>query len=407
MNKEYITLWKALDIIKSTFDHCISDQIFLIESEINKINKYNNFYYLDLVEINSWQIIEIAKWNIFNSRVVDEFLSETKLENINDILWKKILLTVRPSFHKRYWFSFNIIKIDSWYYLWKLANDKLKNIEKLKELWIFDNNRKYSLWFPPYKIAVITWNESEWFKDFDTILKDSWYNIEIYKITSLVHWEKAAWEVTDNLKLINNKDFDLIAIVRWGWWSDWMNWTNNFELNKIVCELEIPLMTAIWHTIDNNIIDLISRYPCKTPSEAANIIINLYKDVDNDINEYYKNINKKINYKIDLLKNDLSYINNNIKTSIRLIIKNYKLQLNSYLLIDKKIRNIFSEIKNKLNNFNLIIKNNNPDKIISKWYSIIYNENWEIVSEYNEWEKYIMVTDKFNYSIRIESKNKR
>jgi len=77
-----------------------------------------------------------------------------------------------------------------------------------------------------------------------------------------------------------------------------MNWTNDYDLSKFICELDIPVMSAVGHTIDKNIIDLISKYDCKTPSEAASILINIYREYDDELLEYTNIINKSITSRI-------------------------------------------------------------------------------------------------------------
>ncbi len=403
-NKKYQSLWEVLDMIKDAFDDFISYQTFLVEAEVNKINKYNQFYYIDLVEIKNWKILEMAKSNIFNPNIMTDFLSETNIQTSHELVWKKILLTLRPSFHKRYWFSFNILKIHSDYFLWTLEKSKKENIDKLQKLWIFENNKELSIWYPNFKIAVITWKHSEWFRDFDTIIKESGYNIKYDVFTSLVHWEKASKEVLETLKNIDTSKYNLITIIRgWGW-SEWMNWTNDFELNKYICELDKPVMSAVWHTIDRNIIDMISRYDCKTPSEAASILIWIYENYENDLIRYSESINKSIKTVIKEYSIEIWHIYNNIKTSIKWRLKNYQIKIDSFDIIYEQIKSHLKNIKTKLNSFESIIRNNNPSNVISKWYNLIYDTKWELQTEYNIWESYLMSSKSYNYKINILDK---
>jgi len=405
-NNEYKSLEEVLDIIKNAFDDFISYQTFIVEVEVSKIKQYKQFFYVDLVQIKDWKIIETAKSNIFNPLVMSSFLSEVGI-SINDLAGKKILLTLRPSFHKTYGFSFNILKIHSDYFLWSLEKSKKENIYKLQKLWIFENNKKLSLWFPNFHIAVITWRESEGFRDFMTILEESWYNITYDVYTSLVHWEKASKEVLKSLSNIDTNNYNLIAIIRWWWGSEGMNWTNDFELSKFICESNIPIMTAVGHTVDKNIIDMVSRYDCKTPSEAANILIWFYESYENELKELTNFIDKNIKAIIKEYSIVLWHLSDNIKVSIRWRFKTYLLKIDSYNIIYEYIKNHFRNIKVKLDTFNSIIRNNNPSKIMSRWYNLVYDKKWKLQTEYEVWEKYILSANNYNYKIEVCDKKKK
>jgi hypothetical protein len=43
-----------------------------------------------------------AKGNVFNPATVNAFLRRAKLSDIDEVLNKKVMLTVRPNFHKDY-----------------------------------------------------------------------------------------------------------------------------------------------------------------------------------------------------------------------------------------------------------------------------------------------------------------
>ncbi len=403
-SEKYQSLWEVLNIIKNAFDDFISYQTFLVEAEVKKINQYNNFYYIDLVQIKNWKIVEKTSSNIFNPNVMKSFLLETWINNIQDLIWKKLLLTLRPSFHKTYWFSFNILRIHTDYFLWALEKAKKETIQKLQKLAIFEKNKQLNLWYPSFHIAIITWKESEWFRDFDTIIRESWYNITYDVYPSLVHGEKASSEVLNTMKDINFSNYDAFAIMRWWWWSDGMNWTNDFELNKFICELEIPVISAVGHTIDKNIIDMVSRYDCKTPSEAASILIWMYEEFYNQLNDFTNAINKNI---INIIKDytkGLSYIVDNINVNIKTRFKTYLIKIEWYNVIYEYIKNQFRNIKASLNTFDSIIRHNNPSKIISKGYNLVYDSEGNFKTEYEVWKEYILDSKWYKYNINVLSK---
>ena len=408
MEQPKLKLSQFLDIIKSQFDEIIGYHTYIIEAEVKSIKKNRQFYYIDLVEIEHGKIIDSTRSNIFNSSVMTSFLSEVNISDIQELVWKKLLLTIRPTFHKTYNFSVNILNIHSEFFVWWLEKQKKENIAELKNMWIFYNNKSKEIWFPTIHIAVITWQKSEWFRDFETILEQSGYKYKLTVFNSLVNWEKASREVNKQLQIINNKlddwkQFNLVAIIRWWGWSEWMNWTNDLNLCEEVCEMSIPVMSAVWHTVDQSILDMVSKYNCKTPSEAAQILIDIYDEFNENINSEYYYIQNSISDFSEKYKTELNFISKNLPLQISNRIRTYKQQL-SNLNIDKKIKYHSMLLINKLEIIYSKIESNNPDKILDKWYNLLYNTKWKIVSNINIWEEYVLKNKKDSYLIEIKDK---
>ena len=456
MNEFKLNISQLLDIVKIQFDSTISIYKYLLEAEVKSIKKIKNYYYIDLVEIEDWKILNSIRSNIFNWYVMTSFLDEVGILDVQDLVWKKLLLSIQPSFHKIYNFSINIQKIHSDFFIWTLEKQKKENIKKLKDKWIFWDNKLKKILYSKFNIAVITWKTSEWYRDFKTILDESWYKYSVDVFNSLVHWENASLEVINQLGIIkskidNWKSYTLVAIIRWWGWSEWMNWTNDFELCKEVCNFKIPVMSAVWHTVDKSILDMVSLYDCKTPSEASQILIDIYSDFEyniqmsfdsistkilnfnnkykNDINYLSKNLPLKFSNKIKIYIQKLENQNYNINSRITSIYNRYKYNLsnmyselplkfsskkNNYIneleTINHKINNKSKYILNVLQNrLELIINNiklNNPNKILEKWYNLIYNREWKVVKEYSIWKEYLMKTKSYEYMIWVKTKKK-
>lgn len=411
LQQKKLLLSEFLEIIKWQFDEIIWYYDYMIEAEVRSIKQNRQFYYFELIEIKNWKIIDSARANIFNPRIMLSFLHETWITDVQELVWKKLLFTAKATFHKTYNFSINISKIHSDFFVWWLEKQKKQNISELMNAWIFHNNHSTNLWFPKFKIAVITSAKSEWFRDFQTILDESGFDFEIEIFNSLVHWEKASLEVLQNLEKIKEKNstwtkYNLVAIIRWGWWSEWMNWWNDFDLSYEVCNYNIPVMSAVWHTVDKSILDMVSYFDCKTPSEAANKLIDIYYDYKKNIDREFDYINNKINIFSDKYKKDIWYLSRNIPLQFSSKIKKYQNNLKT-LNISNKI--IFQKnlLKNNLENTYNKILSNNPDKVIKKWYSILYDFDWKIPKEYQVGNNYKMKTYNYDYEVLIQSKQKR
>ncbi len=407
MEQSILKLSEFLDIVKSQFDEIIWYHSYVIQAEVKSIKQNRQFYYMELVEIEGGKIVDVAKANIFNPSVMTSFLREVNIYNIQELVWKTLLLTVRPTFHKTYNFSVNVMHINTDFFVWWLEKKKKETIKELKDRWIFYNNKSRDIWTPTFNIAVITWDKSEWFRDFETILKESGYKYNLTVFKSLVHGEKASKQVLEQLNkisLVRDKySFNLVAIIRWWWGSDGINWTNDFDLCKTVCEFEIPVMTAVWHTVDQSILDMVSCFECKTPSEASKILIDLYDEIQSNLDSDYEYINNCILDFRDKYSQELKFISKNLPLQISRKIRWYKQKLESFN-IDKKLKYNIKYLHNSLEYLYANIKSNNPDKILDKWYNLIFDNKWKVIKEYDVWNRYLMKSKNHEYIIEVLEK---
>jgi len=410
MNEEVkLKLSQFLDIIKSQFDDIIWYHSYTIEAEVKAIKQNRNFYYIDLVEIQNWKIVDSARSHIFNPSIMISFLRDINILDIQELVGKKLLLTVRPTFHKTYNFSINILKIYSEFYIGWLEKQKQEDIEHLKDLEIFYLNHETELWEPAFHIAVISWEKSEWFKDFQTILSESWFNYKLTIFPSLVHGEKASWEVLKQLQKImsqidNWKIYNGVAIMRWGWWSEWMNWTNDRKLCEMVCKFRVPVISAVWHTVDKSILDMVARYDCKTPSEAAQTLIDIYEEYKEDIESEFEYIVLWIQDLVKRYTLELEGLSKDIPYHISKKVQIYKKELEGFI-VDKKVKYHIQILSQSLENIYKNIKYNDPKKILLKWYSLVLDAEWKVINELELNKNYKLLTHWSMYKITILDKS--
>jgi exodeoxyribonuclease VII large subunit len=144
-----------------------------------------------------------------------------------------------------------------------------------------------------------------------------------------------------------------------------MNWANDLDLSIQVCNFPIPVMSAVGHTVDQSILDMVSKYPCKTPSEAAQILIDIYQEFQDNLDSDFEYINNCIQDFSDKYKQELKFISKNLPLQVTNKIRIYKQRLETFS-IDRKISYNLRIISNNLEILHHNILANNPDKILSK-----------------------------------------
>ena len=132
-----------------------------------------------------------------------------------------------------------------------------------------------------------------------TILDESGYQFETHLYPTMIHGNDAKIDVYQNLKTIyqdikSGVKIDLVAIIRGGGGSHGIMWQNDINIAKGICYMPVPVMIAIGHTSDQFLLHQLCRYPAKTPSDGAHILVDLMHQHKQQINHICVQINQSI-----------------------------------------------------------------------------------------------------------------
>lgn len=340
---------------------------FYFTAELHKPKIINNYIYAELIELeknsdewfdsqhnNTQNIKAKIKWIIFDHSIVDKF-QKNSWKTLNEMEWLTLLMKGNFSFHQQYGTSIVISHISDTYTVWQIQQQKAQILNKLQKEWIINKNKSLTTHFPPYKIAIITWQKSEWANDFTSILDQSQFSFSYQNFFSKIHGNQAIPEILSQLEhikqlQINWANFSHIIITRWGGESSGMMWANDENIARAICMTDIPVIIALWHTTDSSVLDSIVHTVAKTPSDAAYILINSYEE--------YRHMLLNIKFSI----------NQNIK----LFLEEYKQKI--VLLkttISNNCQNAIQETKKLLQLYMQSIQSHSPQRLTEKGYAII------------------------------------
>jgi exodeoxyribonuclease VII large subunit len=279
---------------------------------------------------------------------------------------KKKLFQAMLSFHQERWFKVIINEISAEFTIWVLKQHQQDIAAILNQEGIFDKNKSRILPTPSRNIAVITWENSQWFIDFETVLKESDYKaFNIIPFFCAIHWNNASDEVYDALKTVFNRissweKIDLVILLRGGWWGSGFVRQNAIWIARWICHMPVPVITAIWHTSDISILDDISRYSAKTPTDAAYKIIDSLADRESQLESALS--------QVSLLSRDIFWA---MMQRVHWLLQNIK------ELAPQKILTYKTEITRTFETIMMLW----PDKMLNRWYWLIMDENWKILKK--------------------------
>lgn len=341
---------------------------FLIIWEVSKIKQWNSRFYIELVEYQNSRVIAHAHALLINQSLLWKPLREWWM-TLEELVGQQLLMTCVVRYHKDYGVQLDIQHISSEYTLWSIKKKTTSIKDELIRLWILYQNNQKKLWLPPYRIAIISSASSEWLKDFLNVLEESDYRISYELFDTAIHGNAANEEIYRTLRKIYEKTshalkdelpFDLVAIVRGGWWSSGILWHNDIHIAKGVCYMPIPVMIAVGHTSDQFLLDEISAYSAKTPTDAAYQIISYYEECSIELNDVYLGITSSIKEKLQ-----------NYELQIELIIWEIRVHSERKLI----------DYRQNIQSWYDFIMATRPQKLLQSWYALLETSDWKVMNK--------------------------
>ncbi len=354
---QYYTLLQVCQWIDKKLQD-VKNKKFWVLAEIHKLNYYNlsGHCYPELVDKKDWKIVAQMRGIIWSSYFlkIDKKFRKITGEWLKD--WIKVLLYVSIDYNYEKWLSLIVWDADPRYTQGDLQLQRQQTINKLKQLGIFDLNKSVKFPFLPFRIAVISTITSKWYSDFKKVIDNSKYNINLTLFEAILQWDKAIDTIISQLENIEKqKDkFDLVVIVRWWGGDSTLVAYDNFELAKKIAEFPLPVLTWIWHSTNQTIVDLVAYRSFITPTELAQYIVYLFEQVEFSLNNFKNNITNFIQNKLIFLKQNIQSYKNFFKTWF----KNFIFHKNNQIVylkekFFKSIENYFQNKQNLINHFYL------------------------------------------------------
>lgn len=271
--------------------------------------------------------------------------------------------------------------------------EKLK--KKLQDEGYFDEQYKKEIPKMPKRIGVVTSETGAVIRDIINVSKRRSSLIDIVLYPALVQGEGAYKTIINGIKYFNDtKSVDVIIVGRGGGSIEELWNFNEEELAKEIFKSKLPIISAVGHEVDFTISDFVSDYRASTPSQAAEIAVPLENDIMYEIDNYNKRINEivfnKFSYEKEKLSNYKKILSLN---SPEVILSNSYLELDR--IEDRMKKLVFNKIekeKLKIKSLNDILEAHNPINVLKKGYTIVEDNQKNIISSKEE----IKDLDEFN-----------
>lgn len=304
-------------------------------AETSDLRVVRGHCYMELVEKNEGGAT-VAKlnaviWGSNYPQLVAKFMAATGAELKTGM---KVLVKVSANFHSQFGFKAVINDIDPSYTMGDMARQRLEILKRLKADGIIDMNKELPITAVPQRIAVISAAGAAGYGDFMNQLANNPYRLKFYTCLFSASMQGAQTVPTVLAALDRINDhldlFDAVVIIRGGGATSELNSFDNYDLAAAVAQFPLPVIVGIGHDRDETVLDFVAAIRVKTPTAAAEWLINRGTNALAHLDELQDTVVTAVRDTVGHAREQLAYYTSMIPAASRRIIDTNMLRLDNY-----------------------------------------------------------------------------
>jgi exodeoxyribonuclease VII large subunit len=241
-------------------------------------------------------------------------------------------MEVSVEFHAVYGLSLNVWNIDPTYTLGDLAKQRQATINQLKQDGVMELQQMLVLPSLVRRVAVVSSADAAGYGDFCDQLKNNRYGFafQVQLYTAVMQGDTAARSIIHALSAIaeQEEDWDVVVIIRGGGASTDLSCFDDYELASHCAQFPLPIVAGIGHTRDVSVVDMVVHCSVKTPTAAAEWLIDRVAIQVERVGEMQKRLQRVVQAKVAREKNRLVVLEQRIVNAVRRMVVREEGKLN-------------------------------------------------------------------------------
>lgn len=258
-------------------DTCLRD--VWVTAETGDLRISGGHCYLELIEKDPVSGRPVARlraiiWASNYPRISADFVSATGQQLASDL---KVMVRVSVNFHPAFGLSALISDINPEFTCGDLIRRRRQMIARLTQEGIIDMNRSLPWPDVALRVAVVSARGAAGYGDFITHLYENPLRLRFSSrlFPAVMQGESAPQSIIDALDLIAAEmdAFDCVVIIRGGGATGDLSSFENYDLAANIAQFPLPVIVGIGHERDVTVLDYVAAVRVKTPTAAAEWLI--------------------------------------------------------------------------------------------------------------------------------------
>lgn len=312
MNGNPLSLVELNALVRRSIRACLPDE-YWVQAELSEVRaNYSGHCYLEFVQKDSKSNALVAKargiiWSNVYYRLKPYFERETEQAFTSGI---KVLVKVTVDFHELYGYSLTVVDIDPTYTLGDMMRRRKEILKRLDEEGVLTLNKELEMPLLPQRIAVISSATAAGYGDFCNQLASNPFGFVFYPhlFPAVMQGERIETSIIQALDRIYSQQdcWDVVVIIRGGGAVSDLSGFDTYALAANCAQFPLPLITGIGHERDDTVLDLIAHTRVKTPTAAAELLIDRVRRTAEQLEAYTDYFYREIPQRLEQEKKRLT-----------------------------------------------------------------------------------------------------
>ncbi len=273
-----LSLYELNNLVRSSLEHLLPDT-YWVRAELSEVRTSRGHCYLELVQKSQRgdSLIAKSRAQIWAGTwaMLQPYFERTTGQRLSAGM--QVLLCVEVTFHELYGYSLNVTDIDPTFTLGDIARRRQEILRQLERDGVLTMNKELPLPRLLQRIAVISSATAAGYGDFSRQLEDNRRGLHFHTrlFPAIMQGDGVERSIISALNQIaqNLNDWDAVVIIRGGGSTSDLSGFDTLALAENVAQFPLPIITGIGHERDDTVLDLISHTRVKTPTAAAEFLI--------------------------------------------------------------------------------------------------------------------------------------
>lgn len=374
---EALSLHELNALVRRSLEQCLPDE-FWVQAELSDVRTNSTGHcYLEFVQKDPRSNSLIAKargtiWaNVF--RLLKPYFEEaTGQAFVSGI---KVLVQVTVNFHELYGYSLTVQDIDPTYTLGDMARRRREILKQLEEEGVLTLNKELDMPCLPQRVAVISSPTAAGYGDFCHQLKNNSRGFFFYTelFPALMQGDRVEESVLSALDRVNARlsEFDVVVIIRGGGATSDLSGFDTYLLAAACAQFPLPILTGIGHERDDTVLDSVAHTRVKTPTAAAEFLIDLMNDAADELEMLASRLREGVRNLLQQEQRKLFGYKNRIPSAAYRRISDVKMALQTVRKdVVQAVTSSLSRHRHRLELLQQRLADASPEKLLARGYSI-------------------------------------
>jgi exodeoxyribonuclease VII large subunit len=374
---DFLTLSQLNTLISDEIQTAFPDTYWVMAETSDVLLNKNGHCYLEFVEKNASDNSIVAKargyiWSNTFQLLCPSFEAKTGQALVSGI---KVLVRVSVDFHPVYGLGLNVHDIDPTYTLGDRQRRRQEILDCLENEGVLSLNKELEMPLLTQRIAIITSPTAAGYEDFLDHLLNNAPKFAFYTclFQAVMQGKQTASSVIAALNAIykRRKQFDVVVIIRGGGATSDLDSFDSYDLAANCAQFPLPIITGIGHERDDTVLDFVAHYRAKTPTAAADYLVNHLETVGTALHDCESNLIDSVCRMLDKAMKQVHQTEHHLSLGVQNILGRQHLPLIAIQnnLAKESQRFLLGE-EDKLKREETFFKWSSPAYILSKGYSI-------------------------------------